>query len=134
MSQPVLFQKLTKGLFLCGKNFANFVATFNWLVDCCRNLKGDADTNNDQGHIRVTGVAQGRPIISFTGKLPSGGGGSATLKGNTSSSVEIPLEGAVVVSADDSNVEVTTSMVDGVPTIKIGVYYLPYIDTEETTT
>ena len=124
MSQPVLFQKLTKGLFLCGKNFANFVATFNWLVDCCRNLKGDADTNNDQGHIRVTGVAQGRPIISFTGKLPSGGGGSATLKGNTSDSEEISLDGAVLTSASDSNVQIKTYMNGTTPTIQIGVYYL----------
>ena len=120
MVQPVLFQKLTKGLFLCGKNFANFVATFNWLVDCCRNLKGDADTNNDQGHIRVTGINQGRPIISFIGQSSVGTG---TIKGNTEDSVEISLSGAVVKSAEDSNVKITTSIIDGVPTITIGVYY-----------
>ena len=51
-------------------------------------------------------------------------GGGGTIKGNTADSVEISLSGAVFRSADDSNVEIKTDMVSGVPTITIGVYYV----------
>lgn len=50
----------------------------------------------------------------------SGGG---TITGNTTDSVAIPLSGAVFKSDEYSNVQIKTEIVDGVPTITIGVYY-----------
>ena len=55
---------------------------------------------------------------------PGSGGGGGTIKGNTSDSEEISLEGAVLTSASDSNVQIKTYMNGTTPTIQIGVYYL----------
>lgn len=50
----------------------------------------------------------------------SGGG---TIMGNTSDSVAVPISGAVFKSDEYSNVQIKTKIIDGVPTITIGVYY-----------
>ena len=50
----------------------------------------------------------------------SGGG---TIMGNTSDSVAVPISGAVFKSDEYSNVQIKTEIIDGVPTITIGVYY-----------
>ena len=41
----MITQYLKDGLFLCKKNFKNFVAAWNLVQDRSANLKGDADTN-----------------------------------------------------------------------------------------
>lgn len=50
----------------------------------------------------------------------SGGG---TIMGNTSDSVAVPISGAVFKSNESSDVRIKTEIIDGVPTITIGVYY-----------
>lgn len=57
------FQKLKHGAFLTKKNFPQFVEQFNEMVDFCRNLRGDADTPNDSGSIKLDRSVKGHPVI-----------------------------------------------------------------------
>lgn len=79
-------------------------------------------TSNDSSESEDTVVKiLGTKDIEIT---PGSGGGSGTIKGNTSDSEEITLEGAVLASASDSNVQIKTYMNGTTPTIQIGVYYV----------
>lgn len=74
-------QLLTKGRALCGKAFPNFVRTFNWLVDFCQNLKGDAQGGADGGgKITVDTADPAHPVIRCKGCSSSSSfsGGIAT--------------------------------------------------------
>lgn len=77
-----------------------------------------SDTSTDEETYKILASKD------ITIEAGSGGGGSGTIKGNTSDSVEIPLEGAVFVSASDSNVKIKTYKNGDTPTIEIGVYYV----------
>lgn len=68
MSKPGTLAILKHGVLLCGKTFKTFVETFNWLVDCLRNIQGDYDISPSTGHIQVTGVSDGRPVIRYVGE------------------------------------------------------------------
>ena len=59
----MITQYLKDGLFLCKKNFKNFVAAWNLVQDRSANLKGDADTNPQNGHIRVDNTDVSHPVI-----------------------------------------------------------------------
>ena len=67
-------QFLKAGAALCGKVFPNFVATWNWLVNFCSNMKGDADVDDVQGRIKVDFADPNHPIIRCAGCNVNGGG------------------------------------------------------------
>lgn len=68
-------QHLKHGKALCGKVFANFVETFNHLVDFTGNLKGDADVGTEEGHIRVDRTDPDHPVIRYVkGGVKDGSG------------------------------------------------------------
>lgn len=75
--RPSVLQTLKDGLALCGKNFPNFVNTWNWLVNAFDNLRGDADINNETGHIKIDRTDPKHPVVRLTnfGTLGGGGGG-----------------------------------------------------------
>lgn len=66
-------QFLKSGKALCGKVFPNFVATWNWLVCFCSNLKGDADVDDAQGRIKIDRSDPEHPILRLVGSDSSGG-------------------------------------------------------------
>ena len=68
-------QYLQHGKALYGRVFKGFVATFNWLVDFCGNLKGDADVNDATGKIVVDRTDPAHPVIRCTGCTGGSGGG-----------------------------------------------------------
>ncbi len=70
------FQKqyLAQGKLLTGKSFPNFVRTWNWLVNFCANLSGDADNLGD-GKIEVDRSNADHPVIRITTR---GNGGSSS--------------------------------------------------------
>ena len=76
-------QYLRHGKALCGKVFANFVETFNHLVNFSVNLSGDNDTAGGSGHITVDRADPSHPIIrcSGCGKSNGGGGGGGAGQG-----------------------------------------------------
>ena len=84
MAVNIGLEKLEQGKALCGRNFPGFVKTFNWLVDFCRNLKGDADVDALNGRVTVDTADAAHPVIRFnaagfsTGGGGSGGGGDET--------------------------------------------------------
>lgn len=67
-------QYLKHGKALCGKAFANFVETFNHLVNFSVNLSGDNDTAGGSGHITVDRADPSHPIIRCSGCGKSNGG------------------------------------------------------------
>lgn len=67
-------QFLTKGKALCGKAFPSFVATWNWLVDAFSNMKGDADVDETQGHIKIDRSDPAHPVIRYVAPATNGGG------------------------------------------------------------
>lgn len=77
-------QFLKSGKALCGKAFPQFVATWNWLVNFCSNMKGDADVNDAQGKITVDRADPAHPIIRCSGCSGGGGGDATTTAGVTS--------------------------------------------------
>lgn len=70
-------QYLESGKALCGKNFPGFVGTFNWLVDFCRNLKGDGDLDALCGRVKVDAADPRRPVVRLNADGLGGGGGGA---------------------------------------------------------
>lgn len=68
-------QYLESGKALCGKNFPGFVSTFNWLVDFCRNLKGDGDLDALCGRVKVDAADPRRPVVRLNADGLGGGGG-----------------------------------------------------------
>lgn len=73
MAKPIAVQKLRHGKALCGKTFARFVETFNWVVDFCLSLQGDKDANNENGTISLDRSDPSAPVIRGT-KAKGGGG------------------------------------------------------------
>ena len=51
MAKPVSLQQLKKNVFLCGKNFPDFVETYNYTVNRVENIKGDYDIDPTNGNI-----------------------------------------------------------------------------------
>ena len=76
MAQPAAVQKLKHGKALCGKTFGKFVETFNWLVDFCLSIQGDADVNNANGTITVDRADPSAPVIRATMPHANGAGPS----------------------------------------------------------
>ena len=66
MAKPPILQQLTKGKFLCAKNFPSFAETFNYTVARIENLKGDKDANPMNGRISVDVTDPEHPIIRYT--------------------------------------------------------------------
>lgn len=56
-------QKVEHGKFLTRKAFPKFVETFNAMVDFIRNLKGEAEINNDIGEIWIDRTNESHPVI-----------------------------------------------------------------------
>ena len=128
----------------------NFVDTFNWLVDFCDNLKGDADEDGGakaetKKHITVDTTLSDQPVIRFSGtgeeeeeeeeasetlELSAGAGitiedvtaasGSGTAK---QISTAAPTSGTIV-SGNDSNVSGTFVIANNKATITLNVYYV----------
>lgn len=83
MAKPQILQKLRHGKLLCGAVFSKFVETWNYLIDRVENLKGDADTNPQYGHIKIDNTDPEHPVVRLVnfedfGKGESGGGGGGT--------------------------------------------------------
>lgn len=124
-------QFLKSGKALCGKAFPRFVATWNWLVNFCSNLKGDADVNDAQGKITVDRADPAHPIIRCSGCSggsssgdSSSGGGLDSITGTDGVAVS-GVKTLTFKTADDANVEVKLTVdADGNATATIGVYYL----------
>lgn len=74
MAKPQLLQNLTHDLLLTKSNFPTFVETYNYTVNRCDNLKGDADFSNGGGHIQVDNTDPEHPIIRYVGNDENGGG------------------------------------------------------------
>lgn len=89
MAKPATVQKLKHGKALCGRTFGGFVDTFNWLVDFCQSLMGDADANNANGTITVDRADPSAPIIRANKPHANGAGGSGE---NENEEEEEPLE------------------------------------------
>lgn len=70
MAKPQMLCRLTEGKLL--SSFGHFVETWNWIVDCLDNLKGDKDADPEEGSIKVEGLDNGRPVVKG-----GGGGGSS---------------------------------------------------------
>lgn len=114
MAQPIKLCKLVAGKALGA--FPDFVATFNWLVDFCANLKGEGEdaaasesAGENKNQLRVDRTVSDHPVIR--------GGGSG--KGSADMST------FVLKSGDDSNVKFTKIINDdGEAEWKIDVYYV----------
>ena len=75
-------QKLRHGKFITAGNFPRFVETFNWLVDFCTNLRGDADAPNDFGAIKLDRSVDDHPVIRADAmKFGGGGRGGGVMPG-----------------------------------------------------
>lgn len=113
MAVNIVLEKLEQGKALCGMNFPGFVKTFNWLVDFCCNLKGDADVDALNGRVTVDTADEAHPIIRFnaSGFSTGGGGGGG--------SCDCPT----YVAGDDTNIVFTESTDTDGKTIKVDVYY-----------
>lgn len=59
---------MDKGKLLTGKNFPQFVDTWNYTTQRIENLKGDRDANPQNGHITIDNADPEHPIIRYVGK------------------------------------------------------------------
>ena len=104
-----------------GKHIAaheGFVATFNWLVSCIENLKGE-QTNYDEPHLEVLTLNNGTPVLALKN---CGEGGVSSVAGTEGSASKVKT--LTFKSASDSNVKINvTDDGDGNATVEIGVYY-----------
>ena len=119
MSKPGTLAILKHGVLLCGKTFKTFVETFNWVVDCLRNIQGDYDISPSTGRIQVTGVSDGRPVIRYVAPEKEESGGTGTLTGNAEGSSQITLDGAVIKSDLPDAPKIKTFADGSTPTIYI---------------
>ena len=65
MARPQALEVLTHDKLLAKKTFPQFVETFNYTVNRCDNLRGDADGDNDQGKITVDNSDPEHPVIRY---------------------------------------------------------------------
>lgn len=70
--RPPFLCKLAKGTLIDAN--PGFVDTFNWLVDFCNNICGDADLNSQLG-IQVDKTVDDHPVVRLLQENISGGGG-----------------------------------------------------------
>ena len=117
MARPQFLQRLQHGKLLTESNFPQFVETYNYSVNRCENIKGDADNNFGEGKISVDNTDPEHPVIRFIGKEAAGG--KVTVKGTDDT--EHTGNEFSFVSASDSNVIFSVGT-DG--TITVGCYYL----------
>lgn len=135
-AKPQTVCKLTEGKLL--SSFPHFVETWNWIVSCLENLKGDSDqtgsksseseegetTTKPNGSITVSGLDQGRPVVSATG-LGRGNGGSLVIIDNEDPPNRIEVVGDLyLASADDSNIKFNIMTIDDRTILTAGVYYV----------
>ena len=73
MAKPSYIQQLDKGKLLTGKNFPEFVSTWNYAVNRIENLKGDRDVNPTNGVITVDNADPEHPVIRFSGSSSTTG-------------------------------------------------------------
>ena len=100
-------QFLKSGKALCGKVFPQFVATWNWLVNFCSNMKGDADVNDAQGKITIDRADPAHPIIRCSGcSGGSGGSGGGSGGGGGSGSDTTTTAGVTSVNSADGALSV----------------------------
>lgn len=121
-ARPAPLCKLRKGRIVDAHK--NFVATFNWLVDFCANLCGDADlaAEADAAGIKVDTSASDHPVVKFVGS--DGGAAEVTVVGTDGTEAVCKTGKITFASAADSNVVVTPAAdTEGNVTVTIGVYY-----------
>lgn len=76
MARPQSLQMLRHGKMLVQSTFPQFVDTWNYSINRLENIKGDADTNPDQGYIKVDNTDPEHPVIRLVNtELSNGGGG-----------------------------------------------------------
>ena len=96
MAKPAAMQKLDKGKLLTGKNFPQFVDTWNYTTQRIENLKGDRDANPQNGHINVDNTDPEHPIIRYVGKEEKGGGLEAGVISITGEYESTAISGEVI--------------------------------------
>lgn len=103
MPRPPRVERLRHGRLLSGKPFAFFVETWNWLSRAFDNLKGDADTNGQNGHIHVDWTDSDSPVIRLVNlqNLLAGGGGGGGESITASGTIAISVD--YVTSSGDSD-------------------------------
>lgn len=77
MAKPQVMQRLQHGKLLTQKNFAQFVDTWNYIVERLEGIKGDYQIDPHQGHIVFDNTDPEHPVIRIR-NLPKGGGGGGT--------------------------------------------------------
>lgn len=150
-AQPPQIRYVTEGKSLGAPMHKGWAKTWNWLLSCVFSFSGGTG-------LEIKGKSTGKPVanVLIQGKdgisancsgpgrpwVISGSGGSTEITGNEDDPPEDPddptsppepsepINGSIViVSADDSNVKVHTSIEDDgaggqVKTMRIGVYYV----------
>lgn len=71
------------GKLLCRKVFASFVETWNYIVNRIENLKGDADTNPQNGHIKIDNTDPEHPIMRLVNIQDFGNGEGTEVVGDS---------------------------------------------------
>lgn len=71
------------GKILCGKVFASFVETWNYIVNRIENLKGDADANPQSGHIKIDNTDPEHPIMRLVNIQDFGNGEGTEIVGDS---------------------------------------------------
>ena len=120
----MITQKLQKEKLLCGKNFGNFVNAWNLVQDRVSNIKGDADTNPQQGHIQVDNSDVNHPVIRLvnltnaTSNTSLSSNGVSSLIGETAESVQ--LSGNIAFTGNTySGIRFNSEIVNDVPTMDV---------------
>lgn len=110
MAKPSYLQNIEKGKLLTGNNFPEFVNTWNYTIARVENLKGDRDSNPENGHITVDSTDPEHPVIRFVGKDAEDGGSEAGVKSIVGEYDSTAISGDVFAQgAEGSGIEVMTS-------------------------
>ena len=135
MARPPILQELKHGKILAGGAFRLFVETWNWLVHYADNLKGDADLNPANGHVKIDRTDPDNPVVrlvNLTSGSSSGGmaddmgcfrlvreydepeeeGDEPTLRA-VSLANNFCLAGAQLVVLDDDDIDITSHLAVG---------------------
>lgn len=81
MARPEILQQLQHDKILTKGNFPKFVETWNYVVNRLQNIKGDYDSDPENGHIQFDNTDQEHPVIRVL-NLPKGEGGGGGMCGN----------------------------------------------------
>lgn len=99
-------QELKHGLALCGRNFRAFVEAWNHVANRSANLRGDGDTDPENGLVTVDNTDVDHPVIRIDrSKLKAGGPSSSA------SAADLAASAFGLVEERDDGGEVTNRTV-----------------------